>query len=274
MSDLNESVFEDNSMSFDDQPLPSELEVQDSVPETTSEPLFELDGQQVPLSKLDPVKIKVWQDADKNRSKWQQENTRKAQEAADLRKKAETEMIQYQQQLNEYKVWNEFLEKNPDLQNSLREEIARRKQANPTVAPKMQTELEKKIEELNAWKIQTESQRRMEQAERRRIEVIEAMAAADPDFNKDDYMNFFEEATKDIDDPMKLHALLRDAMKGRSIQTIKKEAEKKVLSDIQNKRSALVEPGNKMSMNNLPNNKNPSSYDEAFAIAKSELGIK
>lgn len=272
------SDFQDESLSFEDQPSgdwAQEAPAPVEATQTAAESMFDLDGQQVPFSKLDPVKVKAWYDAEKNRSRWQSENTRKAQEIAEMRKKAETEANSYKAQLDEYNKWNEFLNSNPDIQQNLAQEIMRRKQGQQSVvAPTVQTELEKQIAELRSWKEEQENKSRMTDFERRKSEALDLIAASDPSFDKDDYTNFFNETTSKLDDTNELYKLMYDAYKARRSPQTEKDIKAKVVKEIQNKQTAAVEPGNKTSINNLPNNTAPSSYEEAFDQIKNEFGIK
>ena len=83
--------------------------------ETPPEPSFSIEGKEVPFSELDPETVKGWYDSHANMDKFRTESTRKAQQAAEQRREAETYRGSVDKQLEDYNTMVNYLNAHPRL---------------------------------------------------------------------------------------------------------------------------------------------------------------
>jgi hypothetical protein len=104
--------------------------------------------------------LKKWNEAHTNQSKWQTENTKKAQDLAQQRKDFETKYPEYERAYKEWKTLNDALGKYPDMQKELETAFRKYTQSVATQGPQpvghdpALAQLRAEIEDMKAFKQQ------------------------------------------------------------------------------------------------------------------------
>lgn len=281
---------EDELIGYDDEALDLEVDEINQLQEdkkeepevagenSADEVVFELEGEKIPYSKLTPDKVQEWYKDSVNKSNWQKENTRKAQEISEIRKeyeKLKTEYPEYNRELQEYRAWVNYMHQNPELAEYLKNYHQKRQggtQENPgNNRPAYATdptvmEMRRKLEVL-------EREREIEKETREREEALKAVLSESKEINRDDFLKFVSEVTSKSD-LQSLYKTLYHAYRGTKAGDLKKQAEKEVMERIKKNKTLNVNTGGNASQVNLPENIDiTKSYDDMFDEFKSVLGV-
>ena len=257
---------------------------EEAAPEQVSqEPMFEIDGAEVPFSKVSPEVARGWYEAHTNQAKWQASNTQKAQEIAAERKELEEwqkSRPDYESKASELERWEKYLDSN----QSLREFNRLYAQQDPR-ALKILEQLElghhdprlsnvtKEIGELRS-----EMERRDEQA---RIDQEREGALAElrklPGFDEPKFSKFFDEATQKGNDTNFLYRFAWDAYRGSQLEAVKEAAKAEYAQEKTQDAKAGVEKGSGTSAVTLPANvkvRTDGDYDEGLSDYFKTKGIE
>ena len=252
----------------------NQLEDEGQGESAAADVVFDIDGQKVPFSKLSPDAVQAWYKDSINRAAWQKENTRRAQEVAEFKKKYDTlttEYPEYERELREYRAWVSYMNNNPELAAYLKNyHQGRAAQGNPAVNnPTLHPEMEAIKRKLDML----EQEREAEREERERADALNALFESDKSLNREDFMKFVSEVTGK-NDLRSLYSTLHNAYRGAKSGDLKKQVEQEVIDRIKKNKTLGVNTGGNSSSVNLPENiDSTQDYDSMFDSFKSELGI-
>jgi hypothetical protein len=242
---------------------------------STTDPVIDFEGQKIPLSQ-----IKQWQASHTNQSKWQAENTKKSQEFAAQKKAWETKYPDYEKKVKEWEAYNNFLAQNPQAYQEVQQAITKYAAASKAQGPQPQgrdpayEQLQKELADMKTWRTSLEQRQQQDQLAKETEAAYAELAKNDPDFKKEDFDTFLQEASTKADTVSGLYSLIHQAWKAKSAPDIRKAAEKATLQKIKNKQTSATETGKGGSTAGLPQNKDVSgNWNDIFSKEMEERGL-
>ena len=273
MSDLEERVESVEPSLFEREEQPTE-EAQEQESQE-QEALFDVDGEQVAFSKLSPEQVNKWYEAETQRNEWQRVNTQQAQKIAEQKKQWETEKTGFDENIKKYNILNDYIENNPELAQLIQNytsnnQVQQPQQPQQQVASYKDPRLEEHDRRLQ--EIEQREQKRVLSSETE--QALQNLREKDPNFDKEKFMKFYNETLNQTGTTDGLYQLFHDAMIGRSKNEIVKDTEQKVLENIKNKQTSVVETGTRTSATSLPDNVSiGGNLDDVFENFKKDRGI-
>ena len=221
-----------------------ELQTDEGQPgEVVDEAIFEINGEKIPYSKLNPDQVQGWYKDAINKAKWQSENTRKAQEIAESRKQYDEwqkSHPQAEKELAEYKAWINFINRNPELAQQIRNVYQQTggqgiNNFNQQQLPPEFAEMKKRLDAFE----QRDQEARTDQE---RKEALDGILATNKDIDKEVFQNFVDEITAK-NDFKSLYETLYYAYLGKNMGDLRKQAESEIVNKIKKNRTLDVNPG-------------------------------
>ncbi len=215
-----------------------------------SDPLIDFEGQKVPLSQ-----VKQWQTAHSNQSKWQAENTKKAQEFAKQKKDWESKYPDYEKKATEWQKLNDFLSKNPQARSEVEQAIKKYAAASASQGPQPAgrdpafEQLNRELADMKTWRTSLEQRQQQEQLAKETEAAYADLAKNDPNFNREEFDKFLNEASLKAENTTGLYSLIHQAWRAQSAPALKKAAEKETLDKIKKKQIAAGDRQRKLCRN-------------------------
>jgi len=254
----------------------------DQAPKPSAEPTFRIGDQDVPVSKVPHDTLKEWFDAATNRSKWQGENTRKAQELAEQRKAFEASQGESKQALEEYRLWDQYLKANPGLLSliqgyhsnnpqirNLVNQLGYAQPQGPQADPRLDA-LQKEFRDLKGG---FEKQQTLSEMER----AFNAVKAQYPDVPDEEFRAFEAQYLDALgrDDNEALYRLLFQAYVGQNKAKIEAATREQYAREKDESRKAAVERGGGSPGATLPENVDlaDKTYEDLVEVFKKQEGL-
>lgn len=255
----------------------------ETAPEIVEEQTFEIDGAEVPFSKVDPAVAREWYEANTNQKKWQSSNTQKAQEIAEQRKELEewkTSRPDYESKMDELKKWEAYLDSNPSLQEFNRM-YARQDPRALQFLEQMELghhdpRLSNVTKEIGELRSEIERDKESTRIDREREGALAELRKL-PGFDEKVFTEFFDEATKKGGDTNFLYRFAYDAYRGSQIAAVKETAKAEYAQEKADDAKAGVEKGSGNSAVSLPANvklREDGDYDRGLSDYFKTKGIE
>jgi len=173
--------------------------------------IFEIDGKQVPYSELTPQQVKTFYDTHRNQGDFQRANTQRTQEIAAERKEMEDLKQSYENEMQDYRTIQQYLNTHPDLANMVNTYV----QSHPeqpgvqSNAPQINPQLEERLKKME--QMTEASTGRLDEGERvqSRSDAMAHLKETYKDrFNEETFNDFFMNKTGDLDQLKDLYNLV------------------------------------------------------------------
>ena len=176
--------------------------------------IFEIDGKQVPYSELTPQQVRAFYDTHRNQGDFQRANTQRTQELAAERKEMEDLKQSYENEMQDYRTIQQYLNTHPDLANMVNTYVQSHpeqgaSQASQMAQPQMDPQLMERLNKLE--KMITDSTGRLDEGERvqSRSDAMAHLKDTYKDkFNEESFNDFFMNKTGDLDQLKDLYNLV------------------------------------------------------------------
>lgn len=270
----------------------------DGTQSTVDEIMFGVAGedgneQQLPYGKLTPDQRKAVFEAYTNKSKWQASNTQAAQKLAAERETFDGERDTYKTSLGQLDTWTNYFNEHQDLQSIVSAYVAGKipqnvmqqligqqagaqvqggqnmnqnisQNTNADYRDPLVAKLLKQVEELNGRITKGDNTRQEEKEETDKITALKALAEANPNFDKENFLKYLDKTADEMGDKSKLFGLVYKAMQHEAG------------TNQQASKGARVEKGTGDSAVNTPENVDTKdkSMDDLFDEFADEHGVE
>ena len=155
---------------------------------------------------------------------------------------------------------NDFLSKNPQANAEVSAALRKYATASASQGPQPAgrdpafEQLSKELQDMKAWRTSLETKQQQEQTAKETEAAYAELAKNDPDFNREEFDAFLNEASTKSNTLSGLYQVIHQAWRAKSAPEIKKAAEKATLDKIKKKQTVATETGKGNSAANLPQN--------------------
>lgn len=232
--------------------------------------VFDINGEQVPFSELDPKLVRGWYESHTNMDGFQRSNTQKAQEIADQRREFEAQRKSYENQVKDYETMVQYLNSHPDLQAYIESYVQRSSAQTPQQhgqPPGLSHAMEQRLAQLEQRLQKGEATIEEGERNRQRAEALEHLTKTYPKYDNQKFNEFFMNGMGDVNTVKDLYDLVYCAMIGR--QLIADQAKAGSQMQLGETATGRMEPN--IVVERKPGG--PSTMDQIFEGIAKEKGI-